>query len=470
MYDIDRYTMQEIGIEGKLLMENAGREVCKRLETILEENKLITILVGAGNNGGDGFVIARTLLNQMHNVHVVQVVPDEKITGDALYHKNVFLNCGGSVVYVEQAQDIAELVTHADLIIDAMVGIGIKGVLREPVSAIVTMINEGPAYVISVDIPSGLPADEGESNFKSVQADYTVIIGAPKISAFLQHTAPYYGKWEVVSIGIPLPVFQKHADRHVITAEQFKKNMPKRNKYSHKGSHGKGLIVGGSPEMPGSLIMSVKAALKAGAGLITAGTYRKVISAIASQCIEATYLSIPETNAFSGNDHPITVENYDAIALGMGMGRHDETRVLVSDITRQANCPLVIDADGLYHLKNDLTMLQTRTGAPTIITPHPGEMAMLLNISVKALMEAPFQHALAFAETHQVYVILKGRYTIIIAPDGKQAVSTAGNPGLAKGGSGDVLTGIVLAMVMQDQSDFQALCNACFMHCTTSDL
>src|SRR5699024_9424068 len=182
------------------------------------------------------------------------------------------------------------------------------------------------------------------------------------------------------------------------------------------------------------------------------------------------YLSIPEKNAFSGNGHPIPTENYDAIALGTGMGRHDETRALVNDIVRQANCPLVIDADGLYHLKNDLTMLQTRTGAPTIITQHPGEMAMLLNISIEALLEAPFQHALAFAETHQVFVILKGTYTIITAPDGKQAVNTTGNPGLAKGGSGDVLTGIVLAMVMQDQSVFQALCNACFIHGTSADL
>src|SRR5690625_5265308 len=257
-----------------------------------------------------------------------------KLTEDSLYKKNIFMNCEVSIMQAKQARDISELISHADLIIDAMVGIGIKGVLREPVSTIVTMINEEPAYIISVDIPSGLPADEGDSNFKSVQADYTVIIGAPKISAFLQHTAPYYGQWEVVSIGHPLPVFKKHADRHVITAKQFKENMPKRNKYSHKGSHGNGLIVGGNPEMPGSLIMSVKAALRAGAGLITAGTYRKVISAVASQCIEATYLSIPETNAFSGNDHPIPTENYDAIALGMGMGRHDETRELVSDIMR----------------------------------------------------------------------------------------------------------------------------------------
>src|SRR5690625_6810409 len=125
--------------------------------------------------------------------------------------------------------------------------------------------------------------------------------------------------------------------------------------------------------MPGSLIMSVRAVLKAGAGLITAGTYRKVISAVASQCIEATYLSIPETNAFSGNGHPIPTENYDAIALGMGMGRHDETRALVNDIVRQANCPLVIDADGLYHLKNYLTILQYKTGAPTILTPRSEE-------------------------------------------------------------------------------------------------
>src|SRR5690625_3681047 len=136
----------------------------------------------------------------------------------------------------------------------------------------------------------------------------------------------------------------------------------------------------------------------------------------------------------------------------------------------QATCPRVIQADGLYHLRHELTILQARTGARTILTPHPGEMAVPRNISREPLPEAPFQHALAFAETHQVYVILKGAYTIITAPDGKQAVSTAGNPGLAKGGSGDVLTGIVLAMVMQEQSVFQALCNACFIHGTSADL
>src|SRR5690625_6474619 len=146
-----------------------------------------------------------------------------KLTEDSLYKKNIFMNCEVSIMQAKQARDISELISHADLIIDAMVGIGIRGVLREPVSTIVTMINEGSAYVISVDIPSGLPADEGEGNFKSVQADFTIVIAAPKISAFLQHTAPYYGKWEVASIGLPLPVFQKHADRHVITAEQFKK-------------------------------------------------------------------------------------------------------------------------------------------------------------------------------------------------------------------------------------------------------
>lgn len=380
------------------------------------------------------------------------------------------MNCGGSIIQAKQARDISELISHADLIIDAMVGIGIKGVLREPVSTIVTMINEGPAHVVSVDIPSGLPAEEGEDNFKSVQADYTVIIGAPKMSAFLQHTAPYYGKWEVVSIGIPMQVFQKHADKQMVTAQQFQKTIPKRNKYSHKGSHGRGMIVGGSTEMPGSLSLSVRAALRAGAGLITAGTHSKVFNTIASQCMEATYLSIPETNGFLVYEHPIPVENYDAIALGMGMGRYKETEALVNEVMSRANCPLVIDADGLYHLKNNLAMLGNRINTPTILTPHPGEMAMLLNISVEALLAAPFQHALAFAEKYHVYVILKGAYTIITTPDGEQAVSAVGNPGLAKGGSGDVLTGIVLAMVMQDQPIFQALCNACFVHGTSANL
>ncbi|HLR67315.1 NAD(P)H-hydrate dehydratase [Virgibacillus alimentarius] len=470
MYDIDHYTIEKVGIDGKLLMENAGREIARKVEAKVNEatDKMI-VFAGAGNNGGDGFVIARTLLNRQYDVSIMQVVPNEKITGDAFFHKQLFVNCGGSVSLIAGEKEIANLVRNADIIVDAMVGIGVKGILREPIATIASIINKEAKAIISVDIPSGLPADEGISDFKSVQADYTIVIGAPKISLFLQHTAPFYGKWDLISIGFPLFAFQKYAHRYVVKTEHFQKTLPKRSPYSHKGSFGRGLVVGGSQEMPGSLVMAVKAALKSGAGLVTAGTIKSVIETIASECIEATYLPLSEMNGYLDNDSQILLDKYDAIAIGIGMGRMDETGILVRKIAKEANCPVVIDADGLYHIKDCLTMLEKRT-PPTIVTPHPGEMAMLLNIPVPELLKAPFTYTLDFAKKYRVYVVLKGTYTIITAPNGKQAVSLAGNPGLAKGGSGDVLTGIILAMTMQDQSIFQGICNACFIHGTAADM
>ncbi|UJL47042.1 NAD(P)H-hydrate dehydratase [Virgibacillus sp. NKC19-16] len=472
MYDIDHYTMQEIGMDGKLLMENAGRAICARMDAGLSKGNRITVFAGSGNNGGDGFVIARTLLNQMYVVHVVQVVQDAKITGDALYHKHLFLKCGGSLRTLEAENDINGIIKRSDVVVDAMIGIGIKGKLREALNRIVSVLNDSDACIVSVDIPSGLPADEGAlaaAEFTAVQADYTFVVGAPKMSAFLEATAPFYGDWETVSIGFPEAVFQKYTDKHVWGHDEFRQTMPERKVYDHKGDHGRGLVIGGSKTMPGALAMTVKAALKAGSGLITAGTSEEVIRVIASESVEATYLVVSETNGHLTNDTPVSLEGYDAIALGVGMGQNEETRSLVHRLLDQAESPVVIDADGLHHTKSDLSILRARPD-PTIMTPHPGEMAMLLDIFVHELLSKPFQYSLEFARRHNVYLVLKGKHTIITTPGGKQAVNTTGNPGLAKGGSGDVLTGIILAQLMQKQNIFQALCNACFIHGRSAEL
>lgn len=468
MYGIDHYTMQELGVEGKLLMENAGRAICLKLENLIEKTSRICVIAGSGNNGGDGFVIARTLLNNNYHVHVVQAVPDEKITGDALYHKNLYKNCGGTVTVIKEAEIIRELVSDANIIVDAMVGIGIRGKLREPLAGIVRFLNQTEKFVVSIDIPSGLPADEGLTDFTAVEADCTFIVGAPKTSAFLEHSASFYGEWEMVSIGFPPLALRKYSKRMLWNEGNFQESMPKRKLNSHKGDHGRGLVIGGSTEMPGSIAMSVKAALKAGSGLITAATTEKVIQMIAPVSMESTFLALSEKNGYLAN-HTFPVDSYDAIAIGIGMGRYEETRDLVRYVLEQAKCPVIIDADGIYHIKSDLSMIKKRSD-PTIVTPHPGEMAMLLDISVPELLKEPFRYAAEFAGKYNVYVVLKGKYTIITAPDGRQAVNTTGNPGLAKGGSGDVLTGISLAMAMQDQSIFEALCNACFIHGKSADL
>lgn len=471
MYDIDRYTMEQVGFDDRLLMENAGRAVCARVKSSITKADHISVFAGAGNNGGDGFVIARTLLTKGYHVTVVQVVSNEKVSGAALYHKNLFCKCSGSILVTRKPSDVREVVQQSDIVIDAILGIGTKGKLREPLNKVVATINDAAPYIISVDIPSGLPADEGEVDFETVQANHTIVIGLPKMSAFLQHTAPYYGKWEAVSIGLPLAALKPHKTRKVWSGEHFQSTMPRRMSGSHKGNHGKGLVVGGSAEFPGSIVMTAKAALKAGAGLITAATTEKVKQVIASHCPETTYLTLSETNGSLNGNHGILFENYDAVVLGMGLGRKQVTETLVTDTMEKAMCTLILDADGLYHIKSKHHLLQKRTH-PTVITPHPGEMGMLLDVSVKRLLEKPFFYSKMFAEKYQIYVVLKGEYTIITSPDGKQAVNVVGNPGLAKGGTGDVLSGIILSMVMQrdNQDLFAALCNACFVHGKAADI
>lgn len=468
MYDIDRHTIQNIGL-GNLLMENAGRAVAEKIVRKVDINNELLVLVGPGNNGGDGYVVARTLHNEDYNVQVVQVVSDQQMTDEALFNKRLFINCGGRISQIEQTGQLTEMLERTDVVIDAIIGMGVEGKLREPLASFVSAVNKISPYIISVDLPSGLPADEGNTSFISVQADYTVIIGAFKMSVFLQHTAPYYGEWDIVSIGYPLHNFPTFTQKRVYREELFQATMPKRKRNAYKGIHGRGLAIGGSASMPGALAMTVKAALRSGAGLLTAGSIPTVIQSLSAQCNEAMYMLLSEKNGFITTGTELPLENYDAIALGIGMGRQPESGIFVKEIIKRAHCPLIIDADGLNHLCSYLEVLNERSD-PTIITPHLGEMSMLLNVSVKDVISSPFSYSLQFAQTYGTYVVLKGRFTIITSPSGEQVVDTTGNQGLAKGGSGDVLTGVILAMVMQEQSIFEALCNACFIHGTSADL
>ncbi|GAA0431619.1 NAD(P)H-hydrate dehydratase [Lentibacillus halophilus] len=469
MYDMDNGAMNKVGLDGKLLMENAGRAIAAVIKERVKNTDVIRIFAGGGNNGGDGFVIGRTLLDDGYDVTVYQVVPDEKLTGDALYHKQRFERCGGIVSILQTSFEAGQLAGEADAVVDAIAGIGLNGRLREPLASMTADINEKASYVFSVDIPSGLPANEGWDDFDAIQANETIIAGYPKMSAFLERTAPYYGTWTVVSFGLPSVVTSNCSRRSVWTEEQFRHTMPKRKQYSHKGTHGKGLAAGGSAEMPGSIAMTASAALRSGAGLITAATVRSAIPTVASQCVEATYLALEETDGLLTCDRPISFDHYDAVAMGMGMGRHVEGRRFIQEALEKATTPLIIDADGLYHVKALLESLKRRW-APVILTPHLGEMAMLAGITVSELRQRPFAYAKTFAENYGVHLVLKGPFTIITSPDGCQTVTTVGNAGLAKGGSGDVLSGVILAMMMQDQSIMEALGNACFAHGKAADM
>ncbi|CDQ21505.1 NAD(P)H-hydrate epimerase [Halobacillus karajensis] len=460
MYERDQTALEVAGLEGKWLMENAGRAVTYDLLAHIHKEHRIVVLIGAGNNGGDGFVIARTLLNLGYDVEAWQVVPDAKITGDAEAHKRIFQASGHPYRRLKSLEDLNTSLCRADVCIDAMLGIGVKGRLREPYADIVRLCNEKAVMRLAVDLPTGVPADEGEKDFEAFEAHYTSIIEAPKLSLFLQHAQPFYGKWSVVEIGLPVKQLPDHR-RRLWEIADVKKTLTNRDAYSHKGSHGKGLVIGGSRQMPGSVAMTARAALRSGAGLIAISTDPGAISSISPFIQEATFVE--------GGGQVPDVSGYDGVAVGMGMGRESLRGEWIERLVCESKTPLLIDADGLYLLKNSLDALKQRE-IPTVLTPHPGEFAHLTGLSIGEILQSPFSHSKDFAERYGVYLVLKGPSTIITGPDGEQRVDVSGNSGLAKGGSGDVLSGILLSMMMQTDCLMDALSNGCVLHGFTADL
>ncbi|MRH43628.1 NAD(P)H-hydrate dehydratase [Aquibacillus halophilus] len=468
MYEIDRFAIENAGVDGTILMENAGRAIAEKVVSLVKKSEEILVLVGSGNNGGDGFVIAKTLLNQGYKPTVLQLAANEKIKGAALYHKQLFINYGGTIQQLQASDEITVFLNNTDVVIDAMLGIGITGTLRPPFDQVIKAVNEVDKLTISVDIPSGVPADEGVLDFIGIEADYTFVIEEPKMSVFLEHCTAYYGNWSVVKIGLPHQAYANQIKRNTWVEQKVRTTLPSRDAFSHKGSHGRGLIIGGSRQMPGSVAMTALASLRAGSGLITIATVKEAISSIAQQCLEATFLPLASQEGVISERQQIDISTYDAIAIGMGMGRKKDTGLLTRKIVAKAKVPVLIDADGLYHISEELSVITNRK-SPTILTPHFGEMAMLLDTTIQNVIAHPFSLAESFSRKHGVYLVLKGPNTIVSDPEGNQWVNTTGNAGLAKGGSGDVLSGILLAMIMQRQKMTEALSNGCFIHGKAAD-
>ncbi|SIS56759.1 bifunctional ADP-dependent NAD(P)H-hydrate dehydratase/NAD(P)H-hydrate epimerase [Salimicrobium flavidum] len=463
MYDWDRKAMESYGREGQVLMENAGRAIAEEILRKFPETEKFLIVIGGGNNGGDGYVIARILKDRRRIATAVQVVPDEKIKGDALYHKRVYEQSGYSLSSLSE-----EVWNENTVLVDAMLGIGVKGALRAPFDELVSKVNESQMHRISVDIPSGLPADEGVKEFQAVKADTTYIVQAPKQSLFLDHTAGYYGEWKVLDIGLP-PMASPKVSREIWTEGAFAESFPVLPGSAHKGTRGKGLIVGGGRMMPGALMMAARASIRAGAGLTTAATVRDIIPYLTPSLPEAMFAGTGESSGVISSVDPEVLEGKDAVAVGVGMGREPESRPVIEMLLSRTSGPLLIDADGLYHLRFLLDDLKKRQEV-TVLTPHFGEMAHLTGEEVSEVKRNPFSLSRSLAYEYGVYLVLKGPNTIITTPEGSQIIEPSGNEGLSKGGSGDVLTGVLLTMLMQHESPVKALANGCFLHGRTAEL
>ncbi len=469
MYAIDRKAMQ-LGLRGEMLMENAGQAVVNALLRSLSKDERIMIVIGKGNNGGDGFVIARMLKSYGYDVAVWLAAENYEISGDAKKAMLVYERSSYDyrTIHKESFEAFRESLAKSTLVIDALLGIGVKGMLRTPYKEIISLINaQQGKRIVAIDLPSGVSADGGPVA-DAIQAHETIVIHHPKLGAFTYPSRHFYGDVHVVNIGIPPAISdQVEEKRFVWTSHDVMRTFPERSPTAHKGDYGKGLLIGGSKSMSGAITMSAKAALRSGSGLITIAMPEEAVIPIASRVMEAMYMPCPsELGQFSG-EFSTNLNGFDAIAIGPGMGRREGSRNMIKKVIERP-IPLLIDADGLFHLSSMKERLRDRV-APTIVTPHEGEMARLLGVSVEEVNRSRFQLSRQFAMEYGVYLVLKGPFTICTTPTGCQYVNSTGNVSLAKGGSGDVLTGIMLAFMMQGDSLQEAICNATFVHGLVSD-
>lgn len=472
MREIDKQTMDGIGIPGIVLMENAGAVVARKIsEKFNTKKEKIIILAGHGNNGGDGFVIARHLANKGYEVETWFIGDIRKSSEESVANFHSLVHSGFKIKFWNEENDplLKERLEYADVIVDALLGTGASGSLREPVRNIVNSANSAKGFKIAVDMPTGVNATSGEVVDIAFKADLTVTFALPKIGQFLYPGAEYTGKLHVADISIPRIVSTSlKINKHLITEQMVKDMLPVRRQNTHKGSYGHALIIGGSKGMPGAPTLSTLAALRTGAGLTTVMVPESLQPMVFSHTTEAICIGLPETQSghFSagGFDYQkLSSGNYSAIGIGPGLGRWEKDRDFLDNILKASDQPLVIDADGLNILSEDLKPLLSRNGI-TVLTPHPGEMARLIKKDVAFVEKNRVLIASDLAQEYRTFMVLKGANTIIATPDGEIYINATGGPELAKGGTGDVLTGMITGLLAQKLPALDSIIIGVYLH------
>ncbi|HVT48308.1 MAG TPA: NAD(P)H-hydrate dehydratase [Vicinamibacterales bacterium] len=481
MREADRRTIEDVGIPAIVLMENAGREAAAAIETAFDDIATfrIAILCGPGNNGGDGFVVARALAARGADVDVYVIGGAAASTGDARANLRV-LQRMDVVEIIEIANAAAWKVEgpdalSADVIVDAMFGTGVRVPLTGLYETIVADVNMVGNPVVSIDLPSGLSADTPEVPGPAIHASMTVTLGAPKLPLVLPPAATSAGEMIVADIGIPAAIVDALDGPRVevITRHDVRLLVVPRAADSHKGDYGRILIVAGSRGLTGSASLCARAALRSGAGLVTVATPASSAPVVAS--LGAEYMTLPLDEAPDGTVAASALDRLlafkaDVIAVGPGLGRTASAAAVVHGLVARSSVPLVLDADALIAFAGNADRLVGRDGIDIVVTPHPGEMAALTGQSIDDVQADRLEVARSFASAHRVHVILKGHRTLVASPDGAVAINTTGNPGMATAGAGDVLTGMVAAWLAQRRDAGDAARLAVYLHGLAGDL
>jgi NAD(P)H-hydrate epimerase len=480
MKELDRRTIEEARVSGATLMERAGRGVVAAMEraTGSPVGQTVTVVCGKGNNGGDGFVVARLLRKQRAKVHVVLLANPEALSGDArtMYRKFLAVAGAKSISANPPPDTLRAILGRSDLIVDALLGTGLSAAVSVPYRAAIEAINETERPVVAVDLPSGIHADTGAVMGAAVLADLTVTFGLPKLGLYTGAGLDHAGRIEVVDIGIP-PAFVEAVASPIslITGATVRRLIPDRRVSSHKGTFGHAGILAGSVGKTGAAAMAAKAALRVGAGLVTVGIPTSVNDTLEAKLLEAMTVPLPETPArtlarAALEDVLLFLQARTAVAIGPGLTTHPETVELIHALLSRLEKPTVLDADALNALAGRTSLLDA-CKAPLILTPHPGEMARLVEgASSRSINENRIGSAMAFAQARRVVLVLKGARTVIAHPDGRAAVCPTGNPGMATAGTGDVLTGMIVGLLAQGCDPWDAARAGTYLHGLAGDL
>jgi NAD(P)H-hydrate epimerase len=458
-------------------MENAGRGAAALAAKMCRDQGRVAVVAGPGNNGGDGFVISRHLLNMGYEVDTYLAAPRATVRGDPLVNLAVLEKMSGSVFDISTPDKIGrfeENLRSCDVVVDALLGTGVSRGVDGHMGDLIDAMNRSGAKVLAVDVPSGLDADSGRPLGKAVQASVTATFGHLKLGLLLYPGASLAGQIEVIPIGVPGAVSGSVGwSGAVIAEEAVRRLIPRRPLDSHKGTFGHLLALAGSAGKTGAAAMVGKAAMRVGTGLVTVATTAEAQPALEAKCLEVMVDHVLERT-----DSPISqkaiarlgrlLEGKQAVAIGPGISTEPGMSALAISLLGMLKVPAVIDADCISILANDPNNAD-RIFAPLVLTPHPGEMARLMGKSVDDIQADRIGAAKNAAKRYKAIVVLKGAHTVIAAPDGGVFVNPTGNPGMASGGMGDVLTGIIGGLLAQGLSPLDAALSGVYLHGLAGD-
>ena len=475
MQRMDKTAINDYKIPGILLMEHAANSIF----IYLKENKKIDdvcIICGPGNNGGDGLALARLLtMAKCKNLKVLLLAGEDKLSEDGLIYFNICkqLNIRIDILADDNKEELIKYIDQSETVVDAIFGTGLKREITNIYKEVIESINMSKSHIVSVDIPSGIDGETGKVQGVAVLADKTITFVLPKKGLYLYPALLYTGDVKVVDIGMPPKVIEEsETNMYSIEESEMKKLVPKRSMRSNKGTYGKVLVIGGSRGMSGAVTLTSLAAYKSGCGIVTAAVPSSLVDIIESKLTEVMSYELPEKD---GHLEKKTVKilkelikKYDVIAIGPGIGRDNAIKDILIEVLA-SDKPCIIDADGLFYLNEVEDILKNRM-ADTIITPHPGEMSKLTGYSIGQILDDPVKIAINYSKKQNVITVLKLERIVISDTLGNIYINRYGNTGAAKGGSGDVLTGIIAGLMAQCKNAIDSAVLGSFVHARAGEM